>query len=61
MKAQTLQLDELIRNDEAALGAAGDGYSTHLRILSRAGHLVNQHEEAECWICKKSVSKVRYG
>lgn len=55
VKVQTLQLDELMRNYEAALGAAGYGYSTRLRMLSRAGRLVNQHEEAGCFVLNEDV------
>lgn len=55
MKVQTHQLDELMRNYEAALGAAGYDYSTRLRMLSRAGRLVNRHEEAGCFVLNEDV------
>jgi site-specific recombinase XerD len=40
-----LRLDELLGTYESALGAAGLGYATRLRMLKCAGRLVNMHDD----------------
>jgi site-specific recombinase XerD len=45
MEQPTMQFDELLETYEKALSEAGFGYEPRLRMLSRAGRLVRQHEK----------------
>ncbi len=45
MEHPTMPFEELLETYEKALSEAGFGYATRLRMLSRAGRLVRQHEK----------------
>jgi integrase len=46
MKSQEVNFDKVLDSYEKALSSVGFGYSSRLRMLKRAGRLVQQHERA---------------
>jgi hypothetical protein len=55
MKPQTKKLDELMEGYEEALSTAGFGYASRLRMLKRAGGLVQRHEVVGLALLKEEI------